>query len=56
MASDTNKQSNYTRAEYRSEMILLGLIRRLQAATPGSRQAEDLRRQIKTLKAEMGMD
>jgi len=56
MASETNKQSNYTCTDYRSEMILLGLVRRLRAAAPGSRQAEDLRRQIKTLKAEMGMD
>jgi len=56
MASETNKLSNYTCTDYRSEMILLGLVRRLQAAVPGSRQAEDLRRQIKTLKAEMGMD
>jgi len=56
MDSESNKAGNYTCTDYRSEMILLGLVRRLQAAAPGSRQAEDLRRQIKTLKAEMGMD
>ena len=56
MASDTNKKSEYTCTDYRSEMILLGLVRRLQEATPGSRQAADLKQQIKTLKAEMGMD
>ena len=56
MASDTNKKGNYTCTDYRSEMILLGLVRRLQAMPPDSRQAEDLRRQIETLRAEMGMD
>jgi len=56
MASDTNKKNKYTCTDYRSEMILLGLVRRLQAAPPDSQQAEELRRQIKSLQAEMGMD
>jgi len=37
-------------------MILLGLTRRLQAEVPDSPQAEELRRQIKALQIEMGMD
>jgi len=56
MDSEGNKKGKYTCTDYRSEMILLGLVRRLQEAAPGSRQADDLRRQIRTLKAEMGMD
>ena len=56
MTTDNQKQGNYTCTDYRSEMILLGLVRRLQAAAPDSRQADDLRRQIKALRAEMGMD
>jgi hypothetical protein len=56
MTTDNQEQGNYTCTDYRSEMILLGLVRRLQEAAPGSRQAEELRRQINTLKAEMGMD
>lgn len=56
MTTDNKKQGNYTCTDYRSEMILLGLVRRLQAAVPDSRQAEELRRQIKSLQAEMGMD
>ena len=56
MTSDNKSQGNYTCNDYRSEMILVGLVRRLQACPPDSSQAEELRRQIKTLKIEMGMD
>ena len=56
MTSENNKRSNYTCNEYLSEMILVGLVRRLHALDPDSRQAEDLRRQIEALKVEMGMD
>ena len=56
MTTDNPKKGNYTCTDYRSEMMLLGLVRRLQAAVPDSSQAEELRRQIKALKVEMGMD
>ena len=56
MNNNKPPKGNYTCNEYRSEMILLGLERRLQAAAPDSSQAEELRRQIRALKIEMGMD
>ena len=56
MTTDKKKQGNYTCTDYRSEMILMGLTRRLQEEGLDSRQAEELRRQIKALEAEMGMD
>ena len=56
MPTDKNIQGRYTCTDYRSEMILLGLTRRLQAEGLDSQQAEALRRQIEDLKAEMGMD
>ena len=56
MTSNKKKQGNYTCTDYRSEMILMGLTRRLQEEGLDSRQAEELRRQIKALEAEMGMD
>ena len=56
MAGDKKMQGNYTCTDYRNEMILLGLTRRLQEEGLDSGQAEDLRRQIKALQAEMGMD
>ena len=56
MTSTKKNQGAYTCTDYRSEMILLGLTRRLQAEGLDSRQAEELRRQIEDLKAEMGMD
>ena len=56
MTSNKKNQGNYTCTDYRSEMILLGLTRRLQAEGLDSPQAEELRRQIKALEAEMGMD
>ena len=56
MPTDKDIQGRYTCTDYRSEMILLGLTRRLQAEGLDSQQAEALRRQIEDLKAEMGMD
>jgi hypothetical protein len=56
MATDKKIQGRYTCTDYRSEMILLGLTRRLQAEGLDSPQAEELLRQIKDLEAEMGMD
>ncbi len=37
-------------------MLLLGLMRRLQDERLDGRQKEELRRQIKKIEAEMGMD
>lgn len=56
MTTEKKTQGPYTCTDYRSEMILLGLTRRLQEEGLDSRQAEELRRQIKDLQAEMGMD
>jgi len=56
MTADKKIQGRYSCTDYRSEMILLGLTRRLQEEGLDSQQAEELCRQIKDLKAEMGMD
>ncbi len=56
MTADNKKAGNYTCTDYRDEMILVGLTRRLQDARLNSRQKEELRRQIKKIEAEMGMD
>ena len=56
MTKDNPKQGAYTCQDYRSEMLLLGLTRRLQAGGLDSREAEELRRQIAALEVEMGMD
>jgi hypothetical protein len=56
VTADKKTQGQYTCMDYRSEMILLGLTRKLHEEGLDSRQADDLRRQIKALRAEMGMD
>ncbi len=56
MPTDTKAGHSYTCTDYRAEMILLGLTRRLQAEGLDSRQKEELQRQIKTIEAEMGME
>lgn len=56
MATDKTDGSSYTCTDYRAEMILLGLTLKLQDEALDSRQKEDLRRQIKTIEAEMGME
>lgn len=56
METDKTNGSRYTCTEYRAEMILLGLMRRLQDEALESRQKEELLRQIKTIEAEMGME
>jgi len=54
----TGKQAgnSYTCTDYRAEMILLGLTRRLQEKGLDSRQKEELQRQIKIIEAEIGME
>jgi hypothetical protein len=56
VTADKKTEGRYTCTDYRSEMILLGLTRKLQEEGLDSRQAAELRRQIKALEAEMGMD
>ena len=56
METDKTNGSHYTCTDYRAEMILLGLMRRLQDEALDSRQKEELRRQIKIIETEMGME
>ena len=56
MTTDTKAGSRYTCTDYRAEMILLGLTRRLQDEELDSRQKKDLQSEIKTIEAEMGME
>ncbi len=56
MGTDRNNTNTYTCMDYRAEMILLGLTRRLQQEGLDSCQASEIRRQIAALEAEMGMD
>lgn len=46
----------YTCVDYRTEMILLGLKRRLELADLGAEEKEDILKQIKKLEAAMGLD
>lgn len=45
----------YTCTDYRTEMILLGLRRRLAAAEMSEAERESLRAEIQTLETEMGI-
>ena len=56
MSTDKKAGCGHTCTEYRAEMILLGLMRRLQDEALDSWQKEELLRQIKTIEAEMGME
>ena len=46
----------YTCSEYREEMLLLSLRRRLHAESLTEEERAELRRQIRDLEASMGMD
>ena len=46
----------YTCSDYRTEMTLLGLRRRLEDDALSPEQKEALRREIERLEAEMGID
>jgi len=47
---------NYTCVDYRTEMILLGLKRRLESETLGEEEKNDIRRQIKEIETAMGLE
>ncbi len=46
----------YTCVDYRTEMILLGLKRRLELEDLSAEEKEDILKQIKKLEAVMGLD
>ncbi len=46
----------YTCNDYRTEMILLGLKRRLELADLSAEEKEDILKQIKKLEAAIGLD
>ena len=47
---------DYTCVDYRMEMILLGLKRRLQNESLSEEEKEDIRLQIQKLEATLGLD
>lgn len=47
---------DYTCVDYRTEMILLGLKRRLQSESLSEQEKQAIRLQIKELEATMGLD
>ena len=46
----------YTCVDYRTEMILLGLKRRLELEDLSAKEKEEILKQIKKLEASMGLD
>ena len=58
---DTDKQTagrefSYTCNDYRAEMTLLAMRRKLQAGGPNAEEAARLREEIARLEKQMGMD
>ena len=51
-----SEQQQYTCSDYRAEMILMGLTRRLHQETLTRQEREEIVRQIDQLKSAMGMD
>jgi hypothetical protein len=47
---------NYTCTDYRTEMILLGLKRRLELEDLSTEEKKEILKQIKKLEAAMGLD
>ncbi|NQT69175.1 MAG: hypothetical protein HQ552_06305 [Desulfobacteraceae bacterium] len=47
---------NYTCTDYRTEMILLGLKRRLELEDLSAEKKEEILKQIKKLEAAMGLE
>ena len=47
---------NYTCTDYRTEMILLGLKRRLELEGLSAEEKKEILKQIKKLEAAMGLD
>ena len=50
------KMTKYTCADYRAEMILLGLKRRLQNEILSKQEKQDILEQIKTIEADMQLE
>lgn len=51
-----SEHPQYTCSDYRAEMILMGLTRRLHQETLTRQEREEIVRQIDQLKSTMGMD
>lgn len=51
-----DKTHNYTCTDYRQEMILLGLKKRLQDPEISEREKEEIQKEIKKLEKEMDME
>jgi len=47
---------NYTCTDYRTEMVLLGLKRRLELEDLSAEEKKEILKQIKKLEAAMGLD
>ena len=50
------KNNTYTCKEYRSEMMLLGLTKRLHQENLSEDEKQKIRKEIEILRREMGMD
>ena len=50
------KKSKYTCGEYRQEMILLGLRKRLANKEITEKERREIQKEIKTLQSQMGLD
>jgi hypothetical protein len=51
-----SEQSLYTCRQYREEMILLGLRKRLNVPELSERERQTIEKEIRRLEAQMGMD
>ena len=51
-----SEQSPYTCRQYREEMILLGLRKRLNVPELSERERQTIEKEIRRLEAQMGMD
>ena len=54
--ADASKKQPYTCTDYRTEMILLALTRRLHQAHLTDKEKEEIEAEIDRMKALMGMD
>lgn len=52
---EKNKLNKYTCNEYRAEMILLGLNKRLHQKDVSEKEREELKKEIERIEAAMGM-
>ncbi len=54
--ADVSKKQRYTCTDYRTEMILLSLTRRLHQESLSDKEKEEIEAEINRVKALMGMD